>query len=141
MAPVDSKDYVLSGIYYCVLAQHRCGKHNVACQHSQQTRDVDLMLDQCWHSACDAGPASNQHWFNASCLLIAAIWKYMYLLISQMSILPSFGRAVTGTAETAKWKYLLISQVCLLPSFGSAVTKAERKYILHLQVNTYRLLH
>ena len=27
------------------------------------------MLTQCWPTICDAGPASNQHWFNASCLL------------------------------------------------------------------------
>ena len=25
-----------------------CAKHNVACRHSQQTRDVDLMLIQFW---------------------------------------------------------------------------------------------
>ena len=31
MAPVDSKDYVLSGIYYFVLVRNTC-------QHSQQTR-------------------------------------------------------------------------------------------------------
>ena len=27
------------------------------------------MLVQCWPTVCEAGPASNQHWFNASCLL------------------------------------------------------------------------
>ena len=31
MAPVDSRDYVLSGIYYSVLVRNTC-------QHSQQTR-------------------------------------------------------------------------------------------------------
>ena len=36
---------------------------------SQQARDVDPMLVQCWPTVCNAGPASNQHWFNASCLL------------------------------------------------------------------------
>ena len=45
MAPVD---YVLKGIYF------------------------DPMLVQCWPTVCDARPASNQHWFNALCLLIAA---------------------------------------------------------------------
>ena len=34
MAPVDSRDYVLGGIYYSVLEPRRCGKHNVACQHA-----------------------------------------------------------------------------------------------------------
>ena len=44
MARVDSRDYVLSRIYYSVLEPRRCAKHNVACQHSQQTQDVDPML-------------------------------------------------------------------------------------------------
>ena len=42
MAPVDSRDYVL--IYYSVLEPLRCAKHNVACQHSHLTRDIDPML-------------------------------------------------------------------------------------------------
>ena len=37
MAPVDSRDYVLSRTYYSVLNSTPCGKNNVACQHSQQT--------------------------------------------------------------------------------------------------------
>ena len=31
---------------------------NVACQHSQQTRDFDPMLDQFWPNVCGAGSAS-----------------------------------------------------------------------------------
>ena len=31
--------------------------------------DVDSMLVQCWPTVCDAGSASNQHWFNAWCFL------------------------------------------------------------------------
>ena len=31
--------------------------------------DVDPMLVQCWPTICDAGPTSNQHRLNASCLL------------------------------------------------------------------------
>ena len=30
---------------------------------------VDPMLVQYWPTICDACPASNQHWFNASCVL------------------------------------------------------------------------
>ena len=26
-------------------------------------------LTQCWPTICDAGPASNQHWYNASCFV------------------------------------------------------------------------
>ena len=43
-----SRDYVLNGIYYSVLEPRQCAKHNVACQHSQKTRDVESMLVQCW---------------------------------------------------------------------------------------------
>ena len=44
MFPVNSRDYVLSGIYYSVLGPRLLAKHNVACQHSKQTRAVDPML-------------------------------------------------------------------------------------------------
>ena len=47
MAPVDSTEYGLSIIYDSILEPRRCAKHNVACQHSQQTRDIDLLLVQC----------------------------------------------------------------------------------------------
>ena len=44
MAPMDSRNYVLSGIHYSVLEPRQCAKHNVAYQHSQQTQEVDPML-------------------------------------------------------------------------------------------------
>ena len=36
---------------------------------SQQTRDIDDVLVQCWHIVCDDGPTLNQHMINAPCLL------------------------------------------------------------------------
>ena len=36
--------------------------------YTPSKHDVDQMLVQCWPTVCNAGPASNQHWFNASCL-------------------------------------------------------------------------
>ena len=36
---------------------------------SQQTRDIDPMLDQYWSTGYDAGPTSVQHWVDVSCLL------------------------------------------------------------------------
>ena len=36
---------------------------------SQQTRDVDPMLIQCWANVEDGGPTLNQYWVNVSCLL------------------------------------------------------------------------
>ena len=39
-------------------------------QPSQQTRYVDPMLDQCWASVYDGGPALVQHWVDVSCLRV-----------------------------------------------------------------------
>ena len=36
---------------------------------TQQTRDIELMLFQCWPAVYDIGPTLNQHLFNVSCLL------------------------------------------------------------------------
>ena len=36
---------------------------------TQQTRDIDPMLDQYWSTGYDAGPTSVQHWVDVSCLL------------------------------------------------------------------------
>ena len=36
---------------------------------SQQTRNLQPMLVWCWPIVYDAGPTSNQHWLNISCLL------------------------------------------------------------------------
>ena len=36
---------------------------------TQQTRDIEAMLGQCWADVVDGGPTLNQHWFNVSCLL------------------------------------------------------------------------
>ena len=66
MAPVDSREYVISGIYYSVLEPRRCAKHIVAPSKHET-------LTQCWSNArltaSDSGRASNQHWFNTSYLL------------------------------------------------------------------------
>ena len=42
---------------------------SVPCTLSQQTRDFDPMLFQCWPTVYDAGPTLNKHWANVSCLL------------------------------------------------------------------------
>ena len=39
---------------------------------AQKIRDIYLMLDQCWASVYDAGPALVQHWVDVSCLLTVA---------------------------------------------------------------------
>ena len=36
---------------------------------SQQSRDVEPMLGQCWPAVYDVGPTLTQHWSNVSCLL------------------------------------------------------------------------
>ena len=102
------------------------------------------MQVQCWPTVCDAGPTSNQHWFNTSCLLIAAglvvptaggdykpTPTQCLLNVGPASpVLASIHSALVSTScwrervhvQTAKWEYLLNSQVCILPSFGWAVT-------------------
>ena len=42
---------------------------------TQQTRDIDPMLVQCWASVVDDGPTLNQHWVNVSttCLLASEV--------------------------------------------------------------------
>ena len=47
---------------------------NTLCLLTQQTRDVQPMLVQCWASVEDDGPTLYQHWLNVSCLLV----RYMY---------------------------------------------------------------
>ena len=44
--------------------------HNVCmCETTQQTRDIDPMLDQCWASVVDGGQTLVQHWVDVSFLL------------------------------------------------------------------------
>ena len=60
MAHVESRDDVLSRIYsfWCETPVNTPSIH-----------DINPMSVQCWPIICDTGPTSNQHWFNASCLL------------------------------------------------------------------------
>ena len=112
----------------------------MACQHSLRTRDVDPMPVQFWANICNADSASNQHWFNVSCLMIAAglvvltaggdykptptqcllnVGPASLVLASIYSALVSnscwrehvhFQRG----AQLQTAKYLLFSQVCIL---------------------------
>ena len=95
---MDSRDYVLSGIYFCVLEPRKCAKHKVACQDSQQTTtDDDPMLDQCRPTVCDrlrpsikpalvqrlvfAGLRSIAHWSGS-----AYCWKRVQAGTDTMSV-------------------------------------------------------
>ena len=42
---------------------------------TQQTRDIDPMLDQCWSTVYDAGPTLIQHRVDVSCLLGSGVRK------------------------------------------------------------------
>ena len=35
---------------------------------TQQARDIEPVLGQCWADVVDGGPTSTQHWFNVPCL-------------------------------------------------------------------------
>ena len=37
--------------------------------YTQQTRDIDLMFNQCWFNIYDVGPTLVQQWVNFPCLL------------------------------------------------------------------------
>ena len=43
---------------------------------SQQTRDFDRMLGQCWAGAGDGGPALSQRWVNVLCLVGCINWRW-----------------------------------------------------------------
>ena len=51
----------------------------------------ELDVDQCWSTICDGGPTSNQHWFNASCLLGAAFNPVNTKHYCSVSFLECFG--------------------------------------------------
>ena len=46
-----------------------CSARHSRSKTMQQTRDIELMLGQCWTSVVDVGPTLPQHWLNVSCLL------------------------------------------------------------------------
>ena len=48
----------------CTLITHQV---RLVSMGSQQTRDVQPMLVQCWPTVFDAGPTLFQHWVNVSC--------------------------------------------------------------------------
>ena len=106
MASVDSRDYVLNVIYYSVLEPRCCPKHNVACQHSQQTRDIDPMLVQCWPTICKAGPASNQH---NGLVVLTAGGEYKptpsQCLLNAGPMSSVLGNIHSVLARTSCWRY------------------------------------
>ena len=93
---------------------------------------LSTMLVQFWPTVCDAGPASNQHWFSASCLLgcwsgSAYCWRRVQADNDPVSIGPAspvlasiqFWPTVcdAGPASNQHW----FSASCLLGCwFGSA---------------------
>ena len=60
--------FCLSVLGLCWQSSHR--PVSITCSAiSQQTRDNEPMLGQCWADVVDSGPTLNQDWFNVSCLL------------------------------------------------------------------------
>ena len=92
----------------------RCVKYNVACQNYQQTRDVDPMLVQFWPTIYDAGPASNQHWFNALCLLgfgsgSGYCWRQLQADTDPMSVKCWVSIAVVGQYPFSPSQYFMLA--------------------------------
>ena len=53
----------------CPTLNHHCLNALCLVRRTQQTRDVEPMLIECWSIVFDSGPTFNQHWLNVSCLL------------------------------------------------------------------------
>ena len=64
------------------------------------TRDVDPMLGYCWPTVCDAGPVSNQHWFNTSCLLGLSLSVCAVVSPSSIHFSPALSMAQAVKHET-----------------------------------------
>ena len=85
----DIKCYII--ILPMLLFVIKCFNHNnTVYTLSQQARDVEPMLVQCWATVCDAGPTLNQHWFNASCLCLVDIILYILFIFFALKGLPTF---------------------------------------------------
>ena len=63
---VYKKNSALQGLLYGYSLRQTMYKFSVV---TQQTRDIDPMLRQCWNNVVDGGPALAQHWINVSFLL------------------------------------------------------------------------
>ena len=53
---------------YIVFSDYRCSV--IQSILTQQTRDINPMMVQCWSTVCDAGPTLYLHWVNVPCLLL-----------------------------------------------------------------------
>ena len=139
MAPVDSRDYVLGGIYYSVLERRRCVKHNVACQHSQHTRDETQLQTSPGSTPCVCWAAFNSSWSgSAYCWwrlqadthpMSAKCWASI-AGAGQFPFSPSQYFMLAGAHAHSAWRAAADSEMEVsayftsvhIPSFGRAVT-------------------
>ena len=85
------------------------------------------MLAYCWPIVYDHGSAVKQHWLKVSFLQGTPATQYPDTMLVQ------YWKSVIDDGTTFNQHWVSASQ-------KEAVTSAERKYILHLQVNKYGLL-
>ena len=130
MAPVDNRDYVLSGIYYSVLKPRRCAKHNVA-----NTSSKHETLTQCWSNAGPLSATLAQHqtstgstprvcWdaFNSNSALVStSCWRYRHNALNQSWVnvgppsvtLAHIQRGAKHDTVTQYWAKHWVNVLCL----------------------------
>ena len=111
MANVDSRDNILSGMFW---NHDRCAKHNVACQHSQQTRDVagppSATLAQ--HQT-STGSMPRVCWaaFNSSWSGSAYCWRRLQADTDPMSVRCMVSVAAAGQYPFSPSQYFMLAML------------------------------
>ena len=74
---------------------------------SQQTRDVQPMLFECWANVVDGGPTFKQHWLNVSCLLRYNYTVYTAIIISHIMIMSY---SLMLDQRRGRWQNIFLTQ-------------------------------
>ena len=98
---------------------------------TQQTRDIEQMLVQCWPAVYDVGPTFNQHQFNVSCLLrYTSQWMWCLLACACAAfcvscLLQAEAASMKGLQEVhvGSWQQ---HGIWLLPASLDIATQSDR---------------
>ena len=84
--------------------------------HTQQTQDVESMLDQRWFTVYDAEPTLSQHWFNVLCLLDTTYTCLCHVSQQPSLLIPvnhgdpgDLGWGVHGSQQSRIWSMLFFT--------------------------------
>ena len=148
MAPVESRDYVLSGISYSILEPRRCVKH----KWLVNTPSKHKTLTQCWSNAgppsemlvqhqTSTGSTSRVCWgaFNSSWSGSTYCWRRLQTDTNPMFVKCLASVAGAGQYPFSSSQYFMLAGARALSAWR-AVEIAKWKYLLISQVCIYRLL-